>query len=103
MKLRYISTFPEIRERPELEAVPGGHFVGSLPKIISGKQVKEHLREAMQEMTDYLNSVRDGDGPFQLKEAEMTFQIDQSGKVNLVLADVGGRISGGIRLKWKRR
>ena len=37
-----------------------------------------------------------------LDEAEMTLQVDQSGTVKILLADVGGKVSGGICFKWKR-
>src|SRR3972149_2039473 len=103
MALQFISDLAQIGDRPDVEAVPGGEFVRALPKVLSGDAVKAALREAVGDMTDYLNSMGIGKGPFVLDEAEMTLQVDQSGKVNLILGDVGGTISGGIRLMWKRR
>ena len=100
--MRFVSDLAEVQDRPEIEAVPGGEFVRGLPKVLSSDRVKDALRAAVREMTDHLNSMADDNGPFRLDEAEMTLQVDQSGKVNLLLADVGGQISGGIRLKWKR-
>lgn len=102
MSLKFVSSLPEVGSRPEVETLPGGQFVGALPKALSGEKVRERLRDAIHEMSEYLNSMKAQSGPFQLDEAEMILQIDQSGKVNLIVADVGGKISGGIRLKWKR-
>jgi hypothetical protein len=102
MPIQFMSDLAQVRERPEIEAVAGGEFVRGLPKILSTDTVKAALRDALRDMTEYLNSIELGDGPFRLDEAEMTIQVDQSGKVNLMLADVGGKVSGGIRLKWKR-
>lgn len=103
MALQFISDLAQVGDRPEIEAVPGGEFVRALPKMLSGEGVKSALRDAVREMTDYLNSMEAGKGPFLLDEAEMTLQVDQSGKVNLMLGDIGGKVSGGIRLRWKRR
>lgn len=102
MALQFVSGIAQVGDRPEIEAVPGGEFVRALPKVLSGEAVKAALRDAVRDMTDYLNSLEAGKGPFVLDEAEMTLQVDQSGKVNLILGDIGGRLSGGIRLKWKR-
>lgn len=103
MALKFISDMVQVGDRPDIEAVPGGEFVRALPKVISGETVKAALRDAVGDMTDYLNSLEAGKGPFALNEAEMSLQVDQSGKVNLILGDIGGKVSGGIRLKWKRR
>jgi hypothetical protein len=103
MALQFISGLAQVGERPEIDAVPGGEFVRALPKALSGESVKEAVRDVVREMTDYLDSMATGKGPFVLDEAEMTLYVDQSGKVNLILADIGGKVSGGIRLKWKRQ
>lgn len=103
MALQFISDLAQVGDRPEIDAVPGGEFVRALPKVLSGEAVKDALREAVRDMTEYLNSIVAGKGPFMLDEAEMTLQVDQSGKVNLIFGDIGGKISGGIRLKWKRQ
>ena len=102
MELNFISNLPEIGNRPEIAEIPGGHFFGALPKLLSTEKVKQQLREVIIDMTKYLNSLSEGDGPFNLDEAEMVFQIDQSGKINIFVADVGGKISGGIKFKWKK-
>lgn len=102
MTIQFISDLAHINKRPEIDTVPGGEFVRALPKVLYGKDVQASVRKAINEMTDYLNSIEHGKGPFFLDEAEMTFQVDQSGKVNLMVGDIGGKVSGGIRLKWKR-
>ena len=103
MDLNFVSNLPEVGNRPEIDEFPGGRFSGALPKLLSADKVKTQLREVINEMTQYLNSLSETDGAFALDEAEMVFQIDQSGKINIFVADVGGKISGGIKFKWKRR
>jgi hypothetical protein len=102
MELNFISNLPEIGSRPEIGEIPGGHFSGALPKLLSTEKVKQQLHEVIIDMTKYLNSLVKGDGPFNLEEVEMIFQIDQSGKINIFVADVGGKISGGIKFRWKK-
>lgn len=102
MALQFVSDLAKVGDRPEIEAVPGGEFVRALPKVLSSDAVKAALREALRDMTEYLNLIEAGNGPFSLDEAEMTLQVDQSGTVKILLADVGGKVSGGIRFKWKR-
>ncbi|NOZ46842.1 MAG: hypothetical protein GXO79_08665 [Chlorobi bacterium] len=102
MDLNFVSNLPEIGSRPEIDEFPGGHFSGALPKLLSTEKVKSQLRKVIVEMTKYLNSMDESDGPFTLDEAEMVFQIDQSGKINIFVADVGGKISGGLKFKWKK-
>jgi len=63
------------------------------------------LEDAVRYVRNYLGKLAeeaDGD-QFSLDEAEVTIQVTNSGKVTIVLADVGGSIQGGIKLKWKRK
>lgn len=101
--ITFVSTLPPIGDRPGLSPVEGGHGVTpKWPLKLSTEDVQAKLKEAVGSITAFLNGLEDGKGPFKLDEAEMLFQIDQSGRVNIMVADVGGQVSGGIRFRWKR-
>ncbi|GAF88750.1 unnamed protein product, partial [marine sediment metagenome] len=57
MTLQFISDLAKVGDRPEIDAVPGGEFARALPKILAGEAVKEALREAVRNVTEYLNSM----------------------------------------------
>lgn len=85
-----------------LGAVPG---LSRRFPFLKREDVEEAIEGAVGYLRDYLGRLApmaDSD-QFSLEEAEVTIQVTKSGKATIMLADVGGSIQGGIKLKWKRR
>ena len=100
----FISTLAETKGRPAYDVTEGALAVSPrTPVKLAAAIVEERLKEAIEKVTQHLNSLEHQDGAFALDTAEMTFQIDQSGKVNVLVGDVGGSVKGGFKFTWKRR
>jgi hypothetical protein len=91
---------------PQSDSILPG--LGIRPRIPSGMTpavVEERVRDAVTYMSRYLNSLAQ-EAPndhFELAEAEFTLLVTETGKVTIVVADVGAQIQGGIKLKWRRK
>ena len=102
----FVSTLGDIKRRPDISPVEGGLNVRPfVPITLPNQIVNESLKKALKSVESFLDSIIDEDGnsKFMLDEVEFTLQVGQSGKVSIWLADVGGSISGGMKLRWKRR
>jgi hypothetical protein len=103
MPFQFVTDLAPIGDRPEIDAIPGAEFARALPRVLGKEVVMPALREMHNEITAWLNSLDSGKGPFQLDEVEMTVNVDHSGKVTIFMAEVGGSVSGGFQMRWKRR
>ena len=104
--IAFISNLGEIGNRPGIETVEGGLGVRPhVPALLSSQEVKKAIGTAIHDISVYLDSIADqtGELAFALEEVEFTLVVSQSGKVNVFLADVGGSVQGGLKLKWQRR
>jgi hypothetical protein len=102
MKVKYISSLREIKPRSKTGEGPGDQLVGGPPKALPTKRFRKNLCDALFQVSEWMNSIKTAPGPFLLDEVDMVLQVDQTTKVNVVVADVGAKISGGIQVKWKR-
>jgi hypothetical protein len=103
-RLVFVSDLPDFTERPTIEAVEGA--LGLRPavsRIVPDADVREAIGSAIKELSEYLNTLASttSDSVFVLDEVELLLTVSQSGKVNIFLADIGGAVQGGIRLKWR--
>ena len=76
MPFELVTDLVPIGDRPEIDAIPGAEFARGLPRALGKEIVMPALREAVQEMTSWLNSIDSGSGPFHLDEVEMTIRVD---------------------------
>lgn len=105
-ELSFVSNLGDIKSRPDIASVEGGLGIRPfVPLMIPTPQAEDSLREALKTIDNFLESIttNESNGTFGLDEIEFTVQVSQSGKVSIWLADVGGSVSGGLKLKWKRR
>ena len=106
LNISFVSTLGDIKSRPDIGAVEGGLGVRAhVPQLLSAPDVQKTLKETMASIASYLDSIaqQDNGHAFALDEVELTVQMTQNGKVTIFVADVGGSIQGGIKLKWKRK
>jgi len=104
--ISFISNLGEIGKRPGIPSVEGGLAVRPFaPVQLANETVRKAVDEAIKGLAHYLDSLAKEDGglAFCLEEVELTVQVSQTGKVNVFLANVGGEVEGGMKLKWKRR
>jgi hypothetical protein len=92
-------------QSPTASVLPG---LGVRPRhstSLTSHQVEERLRDAVEYMSRYLESLarQSANEVFELAEAEFTLLMTETGKINIVVADVGAEIQGGIKLKWRRK
>lgn len=104
--ISFVSTLSDIGDRPSIPSAEGA--LGVRPKFplqLDSDAVKEALANSIGEMSQYLDHVanqHEGQS-FELDEVELAFQVSQSGKVTVFVADVSGQMQGGIKLVWKRK
>jgi hypothetical protein len=104
--IAFISNLGDVGGRPSIGTVEGGLAVRAhAPLLLSNDEVRHAIKEAIKELEAFLGETTpdDKDSAFALDEVEFTLVVSQSGKVSVFLADVGGSIEGGLRLKWQRR
>lgn len=102
MSIQYVSDLVARGARPDVQGVEGGHEAPSLLRVLDPGMVKESLRQAIQELDEFFETLDASEGQFRLSEAEVHLQMDQGGKVTLFLAELGTSITGGFSLRWQR-
>ena len=104
--ISFVSNLGDIGKRPGVPSVEGGLAVRPYAPIqLASDTVRKALDDAIRGLARYFDSLAKEDGglAFCLDEVELTVQVSQTGKVNVFIANVGGEVAGGMKLKWKRR
>ena len=104
--ITFISSLGEITDQGGAPGIEGG--LGIFKKRsapVSGDVVRKALQEGLSKMSQELDLIakEDTNLEFRLEEVEVTMQITQNGKINIIVGDIGGKIDNGFRMKWKRR
>lgn len=103
-KYIYVSNLDTISWRPGYEDAEGALEVRPKRRtILPIDEVNKRIIEAVNQITDTLNSLPTQEGKYAVDEVEIDFAVDKSGKINILFADVGGTIRHTVKVRWKRQ